>query len=118
MENVDCFELYAGRVLGMLYEKFPLPRELTVDLILAGTPEDSLDETTRRQIAGHTTIWLTRAGYIERATEDSTGPFRGTLTAKGFECLRALPNSLLAKPAASEGPLSTPGASRDRKSVV
>ncbi len=97
MENVVCFELYAGKVLGLLYLAFPLPKSISAAEIVQGIDAGSRDETERRKIAAHTVLWLERAGYIERTTRDEIGDFRGSLTAKGFECLRALPTGLAKK---------------------
>jgi hypothetical protein len=94
MENVELFELYAGKVLALLYLRFPLATELKVERIVDGLQADGIGATDCREIAGHTIRWLERAGYLEPATKDQVGSFRGTLTAKGFECLRALPEHL------------------------
>ncbi|MBS0235338.1 MAG: hypothetical protein JSR99_17860 [Proteobacteria bacterium] len=94
MQNIELFQLYSGKILGMLFARFPLYTEIKVENIIAGIERGGLSEKDAHEIAGYTIKWLQRAGYIDPATEDQVGPFRGTLSSKGFVCLTALPTGL------------------------
>lgn len=92
MRIVELFEVYAGKTFARLYERFPLSTEIKVEELVQGVEAGDFDKNAQMNIAGHTLMWLQSAGYLEPVRKDETHPpFRGTLTAKGFECLQALP---------------------------
>src|SRR5208283_5909464 len=96
MENVEYFEQMAGKALAIAYKAFPLPKEIPASDLARSVEADRISEHDRQQIAGHTLKWLVDAGYLQRTVKDQVGNFRGTLTTKGLECLRALPRVLTA----------------------
>lgn len=99
MSNINKFDEYAGRVLGMLYESFPVPIDVNVGDALGfpdmyhGTgipPEMSADA----HIAACSVSWLADTGYIKMSGGNSDEFFDLTLTEKGLEVLKAVPDSL------------------------
>ncbi len=115
MRSVEMFEVYAGYILGKLYDHFPLPKEIKAEDVVKGVEIDSsnVSDADKRQIAGHTIKWLRRAGYIEAETEDANG-FRGNLTTLGLECMQVLAGAL--KPKMKSDKAETPKDASSKRS--
>jgi hypothetical protein len=97
MRNVELFNLFAARSFALLYEHFPLPKqilpeELAVDADYEGTSRDAA-----REVAGRTLMWLADTGYITRVGDPSVSQYRFILSPKGFEILDASPFSRIEK---------------------
>jgi hypothetical protein len=98
--NIERFDEITGRLLGALYENFPVPRSLLIEHFVtdgysycAAVDADSPNDKGSFFIA--CVDWLDKAGFINTNGRD---PRRGfgdcVLTAKGLEILKAVPKSL------------------------
>ena len=105
MENIERFNVLAGATLGLLYESFPVPRDL--DLSQDYKCEAVVSKAMRRVVLSRqeedeanfiyaTVRWLQQAGYITFAEERRfpLGFRGGILTAKGLEALQAIPDAI------------------------
>ncbi|EOF8224070.1 hypothetical protein ACK2RV_003837 [Yersinia enterocolitica] len=100
MSNINQFDEYVGRVFGILYESFPIPTDLNIGDVLgvsdlyssSGIPPEM---NTEANIATYSVIWLANTGYIKMTGNNSNEFFDLTLTAKGLEILKAIPDSLI-----------------------
>ena len=104
MENIERFNVIVGTTLGLLYEAFPVPK----DLDLSNDYKcESVSKAIRRVALSRqehdealfiyaTVRWLQQAGYITFAEERKfpLGFRGGILTAKGLEALQAIPDSI------------------------
>ncbi len=110
MDNIERFNVLAGVTFSLLYESFPIPRNLDLSqdyeckdvvqkairrVVLSGPEQDKVD------FIYATVRWLRQTGYIafEEERKFPLG-FKGViLTAKGLEVLNAVPTTLTEKPA-------------------
>ena len=103
MRNIDLFNEYAARILGQLYEKFPVKDDLDVRSITGHTDVNEWGaicapdgrESKEAQVAYATIEWLADTGYIR--ADDRRYPFgfaRCVLTAEGLRLLEATPESV------------------------
>lgn len=91
MSNVDLFNLFSAQIFALLYEQFPLPKQLSPENLAEEANYSEISNEHARQVAGHTLNWLSKTGYIEKIGEIT--PFRYILSPKGFEILNASPFS-------------------------
>jgi hypothetical protein len=106
--NIERFDEVTGRVLGALYESFPVSRSLLIEhfvpdgyLCSAAVDANSPNDNGRFFIAS--VDWLSNAGFISVNGRDPRSGFGDcVLTAKGLEVLKALPASLQSGPTLGE----------------
>ncbi|MFO6502964.1 hypothetical protein ACLD9R_20975 [Serratia marcescens] len=99
MSNINKFDEYAGRTLGILYESFPVPANINVGDVLGypdlyhgrGIPAEMNADA---YIAACSVNWLADTGYIKMSGGNGDEFFNLTLTEKGLEVLKATPGSL------------------------
>ena len=105
MQNIELFDEYVARTLGMLYGSFPIRIGLDA-LQMSGNPEVddfgvSIDERGKRSkafdVCMATIEWLIDTGYIDCKERDQYGYSRCALTARGLEILKAVPESVQAQ---------------------
>lgn len=100
--NIEKFDALVVRVLGDLYEQFPVPTKIHANAYMDNVSTDGaalgsevLSEGGR--FLNHTLNWLQDSGYV-RFKELNHAPPGGAnqvvLTAKALEALRAMPSSL------------------------
>lgn len=101
--NIEQFDEYAARIFALLYEAFPVPRDIDA-LELSGRPD--VDENGMPQeeaeIAISTLHWLREAGYVWYENETGYGALNVVLSAKGLELLKVVPASLEGKTSIGE----------------
>jgi len=95
--NIELFNGVAGRLFALLYEKFPFYTD--VDFAALGTElvdKDDYDGAWDiRELAEATVRWLAAAGYIWLKEADAfQTPDTAVLSPKGFEVLKAMPESI------------------------
>ncbi|CAN2975974.1 DUF2513 domain-containing protein [Pseudomonas sp. PM2] len=87
--NIKRFDELTGQLFGVLYESFPLPRNLEFEHFPA---ED-------KKFFVASVDWLSRAGYLSfMFLYPNQGYTEVVLTSKGLEVLKALPESLKSGP--------------------
>lgn len=88
--NVDLFRIYSGTTFALLYDAFPLSKELkTTELVEhCKLAADKVDQAKHELIVRETWRWLVEAGYLHKNAE--TGRF--DLTLRSFEGLTFLDN--------------------------
>ena len=105
MQNIELFDEYVARTLGMLYGSFPIRIGLDA-LQMSGNPEVDdfgvpIDERGKRSkafdVCMATIEWLIDTGYIDCKERDQYGYSRCALTARGLEILKAVPASVQAQ---------------------
>lgn len=98
--NIKLFNELTGRVLGALYEGFPVPRQLFIkNFIDGGYSEDPHLGAEVPNDKGTFFLacvdWLADAGYLRFGEKNHHFGFMdAVLTAKGLEVLKASPESL------------------------
>lgn len=106
--NIEKFNEIAAKTFAILYEEFPVPRPLHFGedfqvsnyQAFADSPESHRDVRNEVRFLEWSIIWLKDAGYISYKDNSPFVGFSGVvLTAKGFEVLNAVPESLTKKPA-------------------
>ena len=92
-----------GRILGRLYESFPLPVALQAakfigeDKAKRCNAQGFPDPTHEEMLFVATVRWLAAAGYLAHSNTTNSPDFPGcVLTPKGLEVLRMVPGSLQA----------------------
>lgn len=105
MESIDRFNAVVGKIFAELYENFPVPTDLSVEMLLnellSGEPDsecyNDLAES-RCEFFSATVNWLVHAGYlystVRNQSLDDDVFMQACLTAKAIECLKGLPPSL------------------------
>lgn len=114
MKNIEVFNLCVARVLSVLYESFPKPRELRADDIVESfvSEEEAWEPDITNQVMGrpdaiqrpvafgekasiayYTIAWLSRCGYLLLEEEKARTPLY-VLSPKGLEVLASTPDSL------------------------
>ena len=105
MQNIELFDEYVARTLGMLYGSFPIRIGLDA-LQMSGNPEVDdfgvpIDARGKRSkafdVCMATIEWLIDTGYIDCKERDQYGYSRCALTARGLEILKAVPESVQAQ---------------------
>jgi hypothetical protein len=92
--NIELFNGVAGKLFGLLYEKFPFyadvdPASLSEDLVDKDNYEGAWELS---ELAEATVKWLAAAGYIWLKEPEAFGePYSAVLSPKGFEVLKATP---------------------------
>ncbi|MDD0973804.1 hypothetical protein [Pseudomonas fontis] len=104
VSNIQQFDEITGRVLGTLYENFPVPKSLRIKQFV----EDGFiyDERVQVDVPSESGMffmacidWLAEAGYLRfRSKAHNDGFVEAVLTAKGLEVLKAIPESLQTGP--------------------
>jgi hypothetical protein len=95
--NIERFDEIAGKAFGLLYESFPVPRNIMIRHL---TQKDSaINENDFTEEEGYFIIaslqWLINSGYITAARPGSIMGFSDVvLTAKSLEVMKAIPDSL------------------------
>lgn len=95
--NIELFNGVAGRLFALLYEKFPFYANvdfntLSNELVNKDDYDGSWDVS---ELAEATVIWLANAGYIWlKEPESLNAPHTAVLSPKGFEVLKATPESI------------------------
>ena len=93
MENIELFNLYAGRIFARLYAAFPIARTIQhVDTInppeaRADLKTDTEDYRNQLEIASATVLWLADTGYL--IVRGTGSPDRYVLSPKALEALNA-----------------------------
>jgi hypothetical protein len=82
--NIDLFRFYAGATFGLLYESFPISRNLTHSELIGSCGND--ERSRHEQIIIETWRWLMDTGYLRQIPD--TGAF--DLTLKSFDALTIL----------------------------
>lgn len=103
MPDIERFDHYVARILGALYEEFPVKTDLDVRRLTghARMNEDGAicapdgRESRNARIAYATIEWLVDAGYVRAQEPRFPIGFRQcVLTAEGLRALGAVPDSL------------------------
>lgn len=122
--NIESFNLIVGMVLADLYERFPVPRDLSgrVYAQRAGLHRDLSDiQVEDGELAGAAIQWLISEGYVRAASDvNSIGNALGcVLTLQGLRLL-SMPQSLEKSESVGEALIkaTTAGAQEGVKSVV
>lgn len=98
-ENIDLFDIYAGRILNELLSSFPIPYDLEVPKLTIDRLNDE-DEKKHKEIIYHTINWLGEEDFI-RYNVKTLGMELFTnvlLTSKGLEVLKQTPKNLSDNP--------------------
>jgi len=101
MENIEIFNVYAGRIFARLYEAFPIARLISnADTVnppgRAAEVRTEGEEWTRRlEIAAGTVQWLADTGYL--IVRNASDIDRYVLSPKALEALNASVAVLSAK---------------------
>ena len=102
--NIQQFDEITGRVLGALYERFPVPHRLMIsDFMNDGfSMNDHLGIEVPNEVGMFfiaSVDWLADAGYLKfRDKVQNVGYLQAILTAKGLEALKSTPASLTSGP--------------------
>jgi hypothetical protein len=105
MDSIDRFNAVVGKIFAELYETFPVPMDLSVEMLfdelVPGKPgTDSYKDyaDSRGEFFSATVGWLVHAGYLYSTVRnqhlDDESFMQACLTAKAVECLKGLPPSL------------------------
>jgi hypothetical protein len=101
MQNIEHFNLYSAHIFNLLLDSFPMQKALEpkdiAEAMKDEVPVDPHKPGDASNFVGHTLVWLSENGFIDRRGEVS--PFRYVLTPKSLERLNAVPSALLAKKA-------------------
>lgn len=106
--NIERFDEITGQLLGALYEKFPMPRNLFInDFVADGY---SYSETTCADVPNANgqfffacIDWLSEAGYLRfKERNHYHGYIDAVLTAQGLAVLKVIPQSLQSGPSLGE----------------
>lgn len=98
--NIEQFDLMVGQTLAYLYNRFPMPANLSVSTFIG---EDKVyvkdgftgaELTPEAEFAYATYAWLLNAGYIDGKPYFNEGINDAVLSAKGLETLKTVPDSL------------------------
>ncbi|CDY77959.1 hypothetical protein BGLT_06765 [Caballeronia glathei] len=100
--NIEKFDNLTARVFASLYEAFPVekslqPADFDIGAEAAFNDADAINAPLLKDVEffASTVRWLASAGYLEFRTESNLGTFYdATLTSKGLEVLKAVPDSL------------------------
>lgn len=87
-KNIELFEIYAAKTLGLLYDEFPIPKNFNYHEFCDNKSiEDALSQAL---IAYHTIEWLSNNGFIVHSGIDRNygDVKRAVLTLKGLELLK------------------------------
>lgn len=101
MKNIELFDLYVGKLFVILYEEFPVRKNINACDFLEY--EEKLDEAYTREeekscdIFDSTVQWLRESGYILYKEKSSVWYIDVILSAKGLELLKAVPDSIRTK---------------------
>lgn len=94
--NIDLFDRITGLIFSKLYQSFPVTETLNVMSFTEALP----DEVERPgEFFSDTLKWLITSGYL-MGEPDAKHPYtfhKCTLTAKGLEVLKAVPDSITGK---------------------
>nr|VFK21743.1 MAG: hypothetical protein BECKLFY1418C_GA0070996_11024 [Candidatus Kentron sp. LFY] len=102
MANIDLFDEYTAKILGMLYESFPIRLHLFATVISGDEKNDQhgnivdKDEKPSHafKVCMATIEWLRDAGYMNCGKRCSFGYKDCVLTVKGLEVLKSVPDSV------------------------
>ncbi len=98
-ENIDLFDIYAGRILNELLGSFPIPKDLEVpNIVLKRVGEQ--EQKHHQYIIYHTIKWLGDEDFIRYGTS-TLGMELYTdviLTSKGLEVLKQAPKTISDNP--------------------
>ncbi|OLS63742.1 hypothetical protein [Pseudomonas putida] len=106
--NIQQFDEITGQVLGLLYEKFPVPHSLMIREIAPNglAMDDFLCAEVPNEVGKFflaSVEWLAGAGYLNVGDVAYNAGFLDVvLTAKGLEVLKATPASLQTGPSFGE----------------
>jgi hypothetical protein len=92
MENIEIFNVYAGRIFARLYASFPIAQQIKhVETVNPpGQPPIAMegeDWKRRREITSQTALWLADTGYLITRGSDPVG---FVLSPKALEALNAV----------------------------
>jgi hypothetical protein len=102
--NIELFDEYTAKILGELYQAFPIKKSLEATAITGHTTLDDFGMPLNAQgkpskhfdVCMATIAWLAEAGYMHRGSQQNYGFDECVLTAKGLEVLKSVPESLQA----------------------
>lgn len=98
--NIEQFDLMVGQTLAYLYNRFPMPVNLSVstfigeDKVYVKESFTGAELTPESEFSYATFAWLHNAGYIDGELCYGDGISSAVLSAKGLETLKAMPDSL------------------------
>lgn len=93
--NIELFDQYAAKTFALLYNNFPLPRNISIGEIDSEAVVDEYTGATPAAVLVQATMrWLKTSGYITYTREQVVVFFDCCLTLKGFEVLKTIPESL------------------------
>ena len=105
--NIEKFDRISAKTFALLYESFPVPRDLLVapdygvphiqEIVdsIGIDSENFASEREEIEFIYATIRWLESAGYLDYGKELQLFGFRNAvLTAKGLEILKAIPPSI------------------------
>jgi hypothetical protein len=109
--NIDRFDQLAGKVFALLYESFPMTVSLTAEpftAIIAVEPAETIEGHQQvfdtDEFFAASITWLAQSGYMAFTAQGIMPAtfHQCTLTAKGLEVLKAIPDSLTGRSIGSQ----------------
>jgi hypothetical protein len=107
MKNIELFDLYVGKIFVLLYEEFPVRKNINAcDFLGYKEKYDESNYTDKEDkecgIFESTMEWLQESGYILYKEKSSVWYIDVILSAKGLELLKAVPESVRTKKSIGE----------------
>lgn len=99
MSQIETFNVCAAIIFERLYQRFPLPTNITTEMIPdyffeSEDSDDYLAHMSREVTFLHAAEWLVRAGYIWKKDSPGAAILDAVLSPKGLEVLKAMPESI------------------------
>lgn len=94
LSNIEQFDEIVGKAFALLYESFPMPRELMYGQVIESDDLAEADDAKSAAFFMASIQWLIDTGYLSAKELQQIGFSGAVLTAKGLEALKALPDSL------------------------
>ncbi|MGR4042804.1 hypothetical protein [Pseudomonas sp. 910_21] len=94
--NIENFDILTGRILGLLYMKFPMPITLGADQFIDFKKQPDSQKKFLRKVDFFmaTANWLAESGYIRHSGVVGNSLHSAVLTSQGLLVLKAFPDSL------------------------
>lgn len=107
MKNIELFDLYVGKIFVVLYEEFPVRKNISACEFLGYIEMPDGEGYTKKEqkecdIFDSTVEWLRESGYILYRKKVSVWYTDTILSAKGLELLKAVPESVRTKSSIGE----------------
>ena len=95
MRNVELFELYVAKIFDLLYDEFPIAKDIDVcKLVEKEIDPFELKLPKECEIVEHTFYFLKQEGYLCYEYGDVNGFYGVRLTSKALAVLQKKPKSL------------------------